>query len=912
MSQVALGATAGGAARPAWTRPAAARFLAAAAALWAATAAVPAQTTSDAPAGRAAAVVDLRTAEGAGLVRAAWRTRDARIVEVDHRAPGPDLKPSGAPTRTHDIKPHAGAADFDDSGWTAIEPETLETRRGTGRLSFVWYRSRLTLPDRVGALATAGATVVFEIVVDDYAEIWVDGRLPVVLGQAGGPLIKGFNAPNRVVLTRDARPGQTFQIAVLGINGPISSPPGNFVWVRSAVLEFFPPQEAGGRVTVPLEVRRHDPALDALVPPGTVAERIATGFEFTEGPVWVPDGHLLFSDPNRNRIHRWSPDGQVSVFRSQSGYSGPDIGAYHQPGSNGLALDPEGRLTINEHGNRRVTRLEKNGRITVLADRFRGRRLNSPNDLVYRSDGTLYFTDPPFGLPRVFDDPGKELAWSGVFRVKDGRVELLAKDLAGPNGLAFSPDERHLYVTNWDVAKKVVMRYPVLADGRLGAGEVFFDMTGEPGEQALDGVKVDVRGNLYVAGPGGVRVLSPDGRHLGTLTLPEQPANFAFGDDDGRTLYLTARTGVYRVRLGVPGIRPGGAGAPASTGGTGAVAAGRPVDGGPAAAPSPSIFRADPRFDAPVPPGATLERLAGGLSWVEGPVWDPAARALLFSDIPANAVYRWREGEGIDLFLRPSGYSGTAKFTGREPGSNGLTLDPSGRLVLCQHGDRRIARLESDGRLTTLADGWRGRRLNSPNDAVYDRVGNLYFTDPPFGLPQAFFDPAREIDFSGVYRLDPAGRLALLTSALSSPNGLALSPDEKTLYVSNADAARPVVMAYPLDSGGALGPGRVLFDASDWMRRYPGSPDGIKVDRAGNLFLAGPGGVHVIAPDGTHLGSLITGVATSNCAWGGDGSTLYVTADTAVYRVRLAASGAVPHLAASDPLPNLAAAAPPR
>ncbi len=285
-------------------------------------------------------------------------------------------------------------------------------------------------------------------------------------------------------------------------------------------------------------------------------EKVAEGLTFGEGPVWDPEGSLLFSDPNQNVIYRWSPDDGISVFRANSGYAGADIGGYGQPGSNGLTFDPDGRLTIDQHGNRRVVRLEKNGVLTVLADRYQGKRLNSPNDLVYRSDGTLYFTDPPFGLPKFFDDPAKELPYSGVFSWRDGELRLEATDLTGPNGIAFSPDEKNLYVTNWDTAKKVVMRYPVMADGRLGEGAVFYDMTAEAGEQALDGLKVDQAGNLFVSGPGGAWVLSPTGKHLGTIKAPELPANFAWGDADGQTLYMTARTGLYRIRTLIPGIRP--------------------------------------------------------------------------------------------------------------------------------------------------------------------------------------------------------------------------------------------------------------------------------------------------------------------------------------------------------------------
>jgi gluconolactonase len=516
-----------------------------------------AQVTADAPAVRPDAIVNLATDDGAALVRGQWHYRDARIIEVEHRSPGPDLRPSGPPNRTYDITPHAGDADFDDAAWESIPPRGLEARRSSGRLSFGWYRINVTIPEKVGSLSTTGATVVFEIVVDDYAEVWVDGSLPIALGQTGAQFIKGFNAPNRVVLTRDARPGQRIQLAVFGANGPLSNPPANYVWVRSATLDFYKPGRIGRQAEVKANVRRVDPALDAIVPEGLSIEKLAGGFIFTEGPVWVPDGYLLFSDPNANTIYRWTPDGQVSVFRTKSGYAGVDVGEYGQPGSNGITLDPEGRVTINEHGNRRVVRIEKNGVVTVLADRYQGKRLNSPNDLVYRSDGTLYFTDPPFGLPKAFDDVRKELQFSGVYSLKDGRLTLAATDLTGPNGLAFSPDERYLYVANWDEKKKVVMRYRANPDGTLTNGEVFFDMTTAPGEDALDGIKVDVRGNLYVSGPGGLWILSAEGKHLGTIVGPEHPHNLAWGDVDGRTLYLTAQTGLYRMRLNIPGVRPG-------------------------------------------------------------------------------------------------------------------------------------------------------------------------------------------------------------------------------------------------------------------------------------------------------------------------------------------------------------------
>ena len=513
----------------------------------------------DATAARPEAVIDLTTAEGARLVKGQWRYSDTKIIEVEFRGPGPEGQPTGREIKTYDYTPHAGGADFDDSAWEVIDPATLAVRRATGRLCFNWYRIRLTVPERVGGFDTTGSTVVFETALDDYAEVWVDGELPRALGQMGGSVVGGWNAPNRLVIGRDVRPGQRIQLAVFGINGPLSNPPTNFIWVRYARLEFH--RGATGPVAITprevnVEVERIDPGIDSIVGPNPKVFKLAEGFKFTEGPVWVRDGgYLLFSDPNSNIIYKYK-DEELTVFRQPSGYAGADISEYGQPGSNGLTLDREGRLTINEHGNHRVTRLEKDGHLTVLADSFEGKRLNSPNDLVYRSDGTLYFTDPPFGLPKFFDDPRKQLPFSGVYSIHEGKLRLLAEELGGPNGIAFSPDEKYLYVGNWDEKKKVVMRYEANRDGTLANGKLFFDMTGAKGEEAIDGIKVDVRGNLYVSGPGGLWVVSPEGKHLGTIIAPKHIHNMAWGDADGQTLYLCAQSGLYRMRLGVAGIRP--------------------------------------------------------------------------------------------------------------------------------------------------------------------------------------------------------------------------------------------------------------------------------------------------------------------------------------------------------------------
>jgi gluconolactonase len=515
--------------------------------------------------GRPDAIVDLQSDDGVALVGGQWRYCDARVEEIDFVVLGAaddPLVPGDVPFSTYDVVPNAEPVDYDDSGWDVLSPADTMRRLANGRVCFNWYRIEVVIPEQVGEFDPTGSTAVFEVVVDDYAEVWVNGELPIALGDSGGPVVAGFNAPNRVVLGRDVQPGDRFQIAVFGINGPVSASPRNYVWMRTASIDFYAAARAAVAEPVPFTVERADEDIDDVLPPGAQLERVAGGFDFTEGPVWAPDGALLFSSPNTNAIYRWAPgSGRVTVFRSKSGYSGVDVGRYTQPGSNGLTFDPQGRLTICQHGNRRILRVEPHGNTTVLADSFEGRRLNSPNDLVYRSDGTLYFTDPPFGLPGMFDDPAKELGFSGVFSVRDGVVRLETDELAGPNGLAFSPDERHLYVGDWDLDHKVVMRYDVDADGDLSNPHVLYDMTGAPGEDAIDGLKVDVEGNLYVCGPGGIWLLSPAGDHLGTIRLPEAPHNLAWGADGGdggadlRTLYVTAETSVYRIRLAVPGFR---------------------------------------------------------------------------------------------------------------------------------------------------------------------------------------------------------------------------------------------------------------------------------------------------------------------------------------------------------------------
>ena len=303
------------------------------------------------------------------------------------------------------------------------------------------------------------------------------------------------------------------------------------------------------------------------------------------------------------------------------------------------------------------------------------------------------------------------------------------------------------------------------------------------------------------------------------------------------------------------------------------------------------IERNDPRLDQLIAPSATVEKLAEGFDWSEGPVWIKEGAYLLFSDVPSNVVFKWKAGEGVSEFLKPSGYTGSIPRAG-EPGSNGLTVDAQGRLVLCEHGDRRVGRLEKDGRKITLADRYNGKRLNSPNDLVYKSNGDLYFTDPPYGLEGNVKDPKKELSFQGVYRLKPSGELTLLTDELSFPNGIAFSPDEKTLYVAVSDPKRAVWMAYDVKTDGTITRGRVFFDATALVgKSRKGLPDGMKVDKAGNLFATGPGGIFVLSPEGKHLGTIHTGEATANCAWGDDGTVLYITADMYLCRLQTKTKG---------------------
>jgi gluconolactonase len=301
-----------------------------------------------------------------------------------------------------------------------------------------------------------------------------------------------------------------------------------------------------------MTILRHDAALDALVAADARVEKIAGGFTFTEGPLWRQPGVLWFSDVVGNVVRQWSPGGKVVELLRPGGYDGNTLPAGGFVGPNGMTAGPDGSVMLCQHGNRRIVRIDRDMRVTTLVDTFEGKKLNAPNDVVYRSDGTLFFTDPPYGLPRGDDDPAKELSFNGVFKLSDGKLDVIIKDLTRPNGIAFSPDEKILYVSNSDDNRRVWIRYDVASNGTVTGGRVFFDATAEKAAGVPDGMKIDVRGNIWATAPSAVYVFSPEGKRLGTITPPEDPANCAWGDD-GRSLYITAETGVYRLRTLVMG-----------------------------------------------------------------------------------------------------------------------------------------------------------------------------------------------------------------------------------------------------------------------------------------------------------------------------------------------------------------------
>jgi gluconolactonase len=305
----------------------------------------------------------------------------------------------------------------------------------------------------------------------------------------------------------------------------------------------------------------------------------------------------------------------------------------------------------------------------------------------------------------------------------------------------------------------------------------------------------------------------------------------------------------------------------------------------------PKIDRVDPALEQVLAPDAAVEKLADGFTWSEGPVWYQGS--VVFSDVPENIIYQWKPGaKQAAVFMKPSGMLSPHEGF-REKGSNGLAVDAEGRLLICQHGERRVVRVEKNGKQTPLADRFEGKRFNSPNDLARRKNGDLYFTDPPYGLEGLNKSPLKELDFNGVYRVTPEGAMTAVLKDLTFPNGLGFSPDEKTLYVSISDPEAPRIMAYDVQADGSVDKGRVFFDAGPLVApERKGMPDGLKIDFEGNVWSTGPGGVLIISPDGKHLGTILTGQATGNCCWGDDGASLYITADMFLYRVKTKTKGA--------------------
>ncbi|QEG35646.1 SMP-30/gluconolactonase/LRE family protein [Bythopirellula goksoeyrii] len=303
------------------------------------------------------------------------------------------------------------------------------------------------------------------------------------------------------------------------------------------------------------------------------------------------------------------------------------------------------------------------------------------------------------------------------------------------------------------------------------------------------------------------------------------------------------------------------------------------------------IVRVDPLLDELIASDSRIEVLASGFDWSEGPVWIPRDGGfLLFSDVPQNTIFKWQPGKGISTYMKPSGYTGVGSYSS-EPGSNGLTLNPDGQLVFCEHGDRRVSVMVWGEGKRTLADNWEGKWFNSPNDVVCHSNGDVYFTDPPYGLPNREPDDKHGYGGCGVFRIAKTGKVSLLTDEMTRPNGIVLSPDEKTLYVAQSDSKAPIIRAFDLKDDSTLTNSRIFYDASSEYGKRKGSPDGMTIDAQGNLFATGPGGVHVISPEGKLLGRIDTGEATANCCWGDDGSVLYLTADMYLCRVQTKTMG---------------------
>jgi gluconolactonase len=470
---------------------------------WIAASLFAAGPTDGMPHGAPAAVIDLGTEEGVRAVHGQWRYSPVKIIDSEFGGES-----------VYDYTPHAGVAGFDDSRWLALKPG--EIRRGhAGRMSFVWYRIKITIPERVGDADPTGMTAVLETLVDDYGEIWVDGELPRWQGLVGGAVVAGFLTPNRLVLARNVKPGRVIEIAIFVMNGPISNVPPNRANMHTAKLQFY--RTAPGPVALlpggyNPDVERQDKAVDRIFIDNLKLIKLADGFSLAAKPAWDSGGVLLFDS------YRYAPNNVCTVpIAAQSGVKTDLSPDGRLQGARAVAVDPQGRLTLAvEH---RVLRIEPDGKSTVLAEQ-------AARDLVYRSDGTLYFVTA-----------------DKIFSWREGKSR--AVDQPEPRALSLSPNEKQLYITT----RAGVARFDANPDGTLSNGKVMARVE-SPG-----GIQVDLEGNLYVAGPDGLHVLSSDGKPLGTMLTGKKAHHLAWGDADAKTLYLTSTEALYCVRLGVPGFR---------------------------------------------------------------------------------------------------------------------------------------------------------------------------------------------------------------------------------------------------------------------------------------------------------------------------------------------------------------------
>ena len=459
--------------------------------------------TDGMPQGAPAAVIDLQTDDGVRAIQGQWRYSGVKIIESEFGG-----------EKVYDYTPHAGVAGFDDSQWLALKP--AEIRRGrAGRMSFIWYRIKVTIPQRVGDIDPTGTTAVLETLVDDYGEIWVDGELPRWQGEVGGAVVAGFLTPNRLVVARHVKPGQVIEIAIFVMNGPISNVPPNRANMHTAKLQFY--KTAPGPVALlpggyNPDVEHQGKAADRIFIDNLKLIKLADGFSSAVKPVWDSQGVLLFES------YRYSPNNVCTVPIAAQSRVKTDLASDERlHNARAAAFDPQGRLTLAEQ--HRVMRIDPDGKSTVLAEQ-------AARDLVYRSNGTLYFT-----------------AAEKIFSLCEGKLRSVEQPES--HGVALSPDERSLYVT----ARAGLARYDANADGTLSNGKVIARV------ESAGGIQTDMEGNLYVAGPDGLRILSSDGRHLGTMLTGRKPRELAWGDADSKTLYLTSPEALYCVRLGVPGFR---------------------------------------------------------------------------------------------------------------------------------------------------------------------------------------------------------------------------------------------------------------------------------------------------------------------------------------------------------------------